>query len=103
MEPTGKYWIPVHNILETDCKIVLAHPKYIKSIRGKKADKKDAKWIADNFKHDLVSSSFISPADIRQLRDLVHYHTKLTIFTTGENNSVQNHLTVSNLKLDIVL
>ena len=40
MESTGKYWIPVYNILETDCKIVLAHPKYVKAIRGKKTDKK---------------------------------------------------------------
>ena len=47
MESTGKYWIPVYNILETDCKIVLAHPKYVKAIRGKKTDRKDAKWIAD--------------------------------------------------------
>ena len=102
MESTGKYWIPVYNILETDCKIVLAHPKYVKAIRGKKTDKKDAKWIADIFKHDLVSGSFIPPADIRQLRDLVRYHTKLTSFTTGEKNRVQNCLTVSNLKLDSV-
>ena len=102
MESTGKYWIPVYNILETDCKIVLAHPKYVKAIRGKKTDKKDAKWIADIFKHDLVSGSFIPPADIRQLRDLVRYHTKLTNFTTGEKNRVQNCLTVSNLKLDSV-
>lgn len=102
MESTGKYWIPVYNILETDCKIVLAHPKYVKAIRGKKTDKKDAKWIADIFKHDLVSGSFIPPADIRQLRDLVRYHTKLTSFTTGEKNRVQNCLTVSNMKLDSV-
>ena len=91
MESTGKYWIPVYNILETDCKIVLAHPKYVKAIRGKKTDKKDAKWIADIFKHDLVSGSFIPPADIRQLRDLVRYHTKLTSFTTGEKNRAQNY------------
>ena len=32
MESTGKYWIPVYNILETDCKIVLAHPKYVKAM-----------------------------------------------------------------------
>lgn len=102
MESTGKYWIPVYNILETDCKIVLAHPKYVKAIRGKKTDKKDAKWIADIFKHDLVSGSFIPPADIRQLRDLVRYHAKLTNFTTGEKNRAQNCLTVSNLKLDSV-
>ena len=80
----------------------MAHPKYVKAIRGKKTDKKDAKWIADIFKHDLVSGSYIPPADIRQLRDLVRYHTKLTNFTTGEKNHAQNCLTVSNLKLDSV-
>ena len=41
MESTGKYWIPVYNILKTDCKIVLIHPKYVKAIRGKKTDNKD--------------------------------------------------------------
>jgi transposase len=102
MESTGKYWIPVYNILESTCNIVLAHPKYVKAIRGKKTDKKDAKWIADIFKHDLVSGSFIPPADIRQLRDLVRYRRKLTNFTTGEKNRAQNCLTVSNFKLDDV-
>ena len=100
MEPTGKYWLPIYNILETDCKIVLTHPKYVKAICGKKTDKKDAKWVAGIFKHDLVPASFIPPADIRQLRDLVRYHTKLTNFTVGEKNRAQNYLTVSNLKLD---
>ena len=102
MESTGKYWIPVYNILEPSCNIVLAHPKYVKSIRGKKTDKKDAKWIADIFKHDLVSGSFMPPADIRQLRDFMRYHFKLTNFTTGEKNRMQNCLTMSNLKLDDV-
>ena len=102
MESTGKYWIPVYNILEPTCNIVLAHPKYVKSIRGKKTDKKDAKWIADIFKHDLVPGSFIPPADIRQLRDLVRYHWKLTNFIAGEKNRAQNCLTVSNIKLDDV-
>lgn len=102
MESTGKYWIPVYNILEPTCTMVLAHPKYVKAIRGKKTDRKDAKWIADIFKHDLVSGSFIPPADIRQLRDLMRYHWKLTNFTTGEKNRAQNCLTVSNIKLDDV-
>ena len=102
MESTGKYWIPIYNILESTCNIVLAHPKYVKAIRGKKTDKRDAKWIADIFKHDLVSGSFIPPADIRQLRDLVRYHWKLTNFNVGEKNRAQNCLTVSNIKLDDV-
>ena len=102
MESTGKYWIPIYNILEHTCNIVLAHPKYVKAIRGKKTDKLDAKWIADIFKHDLVSGSFIPPADIRQLRDLVRYHWKLTNFNVGEKNRAQNCLAVSNIKLDDV-
>ena len=103
MESTGKYWIPVYNVLEHTCKIVLAHPKYVKAIRGKKTDKKDAKWIADIFKHDLVVGSFIPPLDIRQLRDLCRYRTKLVGFNTGEKNRVQNCLTVSNIQLASVV
>jgi transposase len=91
------------NILEEKCKVVLAHPKYVKAIRGKKTDKKDAKWIADLFKHDLVSGSFMPPADVRQLRDLVRYHSKLTNMVSSEKNRFQNSLTVSNIQLANVL
>ena len=102
MESTGKYWIPVWNVLEPTCDLVLAHPKYLKAIKGKKTDKRDAKWIADVFKFDMLNGSFIPPTDIRQLRDLVRYHVKLTSYTTGEKNRAQNCLTVSNIKLDDV-
>jgi transposase len=95
MESTGKYWIPVWNIIETTCNPVLAHPKYLKAIKGKKTDKRDAKWIADIFKHDLLNGSFIPPADIRQLRDLVRYYFKLTSYTVGEKNRAQNCFTVN--------
>jgi len=40
MESTGKYWHPVFNILEGYCDVVVANPKYVKGIRGKKTDKK---------------------------------------------------------------
>ena len=103
MESTGKYWIPVYNVLETDCTIVLVHPKYVKAIRGKKTDKKDAKWIADLFKHDLVAGSFMPPTDIRQLRDLMRYRYKLTCFMSSEKNRLQNCLTVSNIQLGNVV
>ena len=103
MESTGKYWIPVYNVLEKDCSIVLAHPKYVKAIRGKKTDKKDAKWIADLFKHDLVAGSFMPPTDIRQLRDLMRYRFKLTCFKSSEKNRLQNCLTVSNIQFGNVV
>ncbi len=101
MESTGKYWIPVFNVLETEPKmnIVLVHPKYVKAIKGKKTDKKDSKWICDLFKHDLLKASFIPPKDIRELRELTRYRFKLVCMRTSERNRYQNSMTVSNIGL----
>lgn len=101
MESTGKYWIPVYNVLEENekMKIVLVHPKYVKAIKGKKTDKKDSKWICDLFKHDLVKGSFIPPKDIRALRDLCRYRYKLICIRSSERNRYQNCMTVSNIGL----
>ena len=102
MESSGKYWIPVFNILEKTCFVTLVHPKYTKPQRGNKTDRKDAKWICDLFMCDMIKPSFIPSPEIRQLRDLIRYRTKLTNMLTGEKNRAQNCLTVSNLKLDDV-
>jgi len=102
MESAGKFWIPVFNILEKTLWVTLAHPKYTKPQKGNKTDRKDAKWICDLFMCDMIKPSFIPPPDIRELRDLVRYHRKLTNMLTGEKNRAQNCLTVSNLKLDDV-
>ena len=45
MESTGKYQIPVFNVLEDEINVFVVHPKYTKAIKGKKTDKKDSKWI----------------------------------------------------------
>ena len=50
----------------------------------------------------MVKPSFIPPADIRELRDLVRYRYKPTCMVTGEKNRAQNCLTVSSLKPDDV-
>ena len=103
MESTGKYWIPVFNILEHhNLWVTLSHPKYTKPMIGNKTDRKDAKWICDLYMCGMVKPSFIPTADIRELRDLVRYRYKLTCMITGEKNRAQNCLTVSNLKLDEV-
>jgi len=114
MESTGKYWYPIYNILEQPTvvpphrepqklfNIVVTHPKYVKAIKGKKTDKRDAEWIANVFKFDMLRGSFIPPEDIRQLRDLCRYWVKLTSFNTSEKNRAQNCLTWGNFKLDSV-
>ena len=102
MESASRYWIPVFNALETTCKVTLAHPKYTKPQKGNKTDRKDAKWICDLFMCNMIKPSFIPPPDIRHLRDLIRYRTKLTNMLTSEKNRAQNCLTVSSLKLDDV-
>ena len=98
MESTGKYWIPVFNILEErSFTVCLSHPKYTKAIKNQKTDKKDSKWICDLYKHDLVRGSFIPPREIRELRDISRYYHKLIGMTSSESNRYQNCLTVSNL------
>lgn len=99
MESTGKYWIPVFNVLEEKCKCIITHPKYVRTIPGKKTDKKDSIWIADMFKHGLVEPSFMPPADIRQLRELMRYRNKLINTRSGEKNRFQNSLTMSNVQI----
>lgn len=104
MESTGKYWIPVFNILEeAKIYVLLTHPKYVRAIKGKKTDKKDSKWIADLFKFDMVRSSFIPPKDIRALREIARYRFKLVSMRSSEKNRYQNCMTVSNIGLANVL
>lgn len=103
MESTGKYYIPVYNVLEGFISnIVVANPKWVRAVKGEKDDDKDAKWIADLFKLGIVKGSFIPSKDIRILRELTRYKFKLTNIRSSEKNRYQNVLTVGNCKLDMV-
>lgn len=103
MESTGKYWIPIFNILEDEFNVIIANPKYIKAVKGKKTDKKDSIWITDLFKHDLCPQSFIPPKSTRCLRELLRYRFKLVNMSASEKQRIQNSLTISNISLDSVL
>ncbi|MFA9378893.1 MAG: IS110 family transposase [Lachnotalea sp.] len=103
MESTGKYWIPIFNVLEDSCHVVIANPKYVRAIKGQKTDDKDSAWIADLFKFDIVPSSYIPCREIRMLRELFRYRCKLIGHRASEKNRLQNCLTVSNIALASVL
>ena len=104
LESTGKYWIPIFNILEDSCHVVVANPKYVRAaIKGQKTDDKDSAWIADLFKFDIVPSSYIPCKEIRMLRELFRYRQKLIGHRSSEKNRLQNALTVSNIALASVL
>ena len=104
MESTGKYWVPVFNVLEKrDIRVVIANPKWVKAVKGNKDDTKDSKWIGDLFRIGLVKSSFIPAKDIRILRELTRYRYKLTSMKSSEKNRYQNAFTVCNVALDSVV
>lgn len=103
MESTGKYWIPVFNLLEDSIRVTVANPKWVKAVKGNKDDVKDSKWIGDLFRLGLVPGSFIPSKDIRILREYTRYRFKLVSCLRSEKNRFQNAFTVCNVALDAVV
>ena len=101
MESTRKYWIPIYNILEATCNIVLAHPKYVR-LSGER------KWTRR------------MPSELRTFSSTTWFLATLSLhrisasfgtwyITAGYSPTsllgkkpAQNCLTVSNIKLDDV-
>lgn len=104
MESTGKYWVPIYNILEAEgIHITVANPKWVKAVKGNKDDVKDSKWIGELFRLGLVPGSFIPDKPIRILREYTRYRTKLKSMASSEKNRFQNAFTVCNVALDSVV
>lgn len=103
MESTGKYWVPVSNLLEDVIHVTIANPKWVRAVKGNKDDKKDSKWIAELFRMGLVKGSFIPAKDIRILREFTRYRTRLVSQRSSEKNRLQNAFTVGNVAMDAVV
>lgn len=103
MESTGKYWVPVFNLLEEEINVTIANPKWVKAVKGNKDDTKDSKWIGDLFRLGLVKGSYIPCKPIRILREYTRYRYKLVCCRSSEKNRYQNALTVCNVALDSVV
>ena len=103
MESTGKYWVPVFNLLEDVIHVTLANPKWVKAVKGNKDDVKDSRWIGDLFRLGLVPGSYIPAKPIRILREYTRYRSKLVSCKSSEKNRFQNAFTVCNVALDAVV
>ena len=103
MESTGIYWKPIFNIIEDYFDITLANAQRIKNVPGRKTDVADAEWIAKLLQHGLIEKSFVSQADIHELRDLARLRKKWIGNITAEKNRIQKTLECSNIKLGSVI
>lgn len=102
LESTGIYWRPVFNLLEAVCTLILVNAQHIKAVPERKTDVKDSEWLADLVRHGLLRASFIPPAPIRDLRDLVRYRKTLVYERSQEVNRLHKLLETANIKLSSV-
>jgi transposase len=99
MESTGEYWRPVYNILEAEFETLLVNAAHVKNVPGRKTDVRDAQWLAELLQHGLLRPSFIPPAPIRELRDLVRHRSNFVRERATLVNRVQKVLEGANIKL----
>lgn len=103
MEATGVYWKPVWHMLEDGFVLVLANAQHIRNVPGRKTDVNDAMWISDLLAHGLVRSSFVPPAQIQELRDLMRTRKQLVREVSQHTLRIQKTLEDANLKVASVL
>ena len=103
IESTGVYWKPVFNILEGMVEVILVNARHIKAVPGRKTDVKDCEWLADLLRHGLLRASFIPPAHIRELRELIRYRQSLVKEQTAVANRIQKLIESGNIKLGQVV
>lgn len=106
MESTGVYWWPVYEALRQvggqGLIVEVVNAAHVKAVPGRKTDVKDAQWLARLMEVGLLRGSFIPPVDVRRLRDLTRYRTKLTEERTREKQRLLKTLEAGGIKLDNV-
>jgi transposase len=102
MEATGAYWKPIFYVLESEVECWLLNARHMKTVPGRKTDVKDAEWIAQLLQYGLLSSSFIPPPEIRNLRDLTRQRTQIVRDRATVANRIQKVLEDANIKLSSV-
>ncbi len=112
MESTGVYWFPVYNVLESilygddgkeKVNIIVANPRHMKNVPGKKTDVKDAQWIATLLRAGLLAPGCIPPKEIRELRDWTRYRDVLIKEMVGHKNRIEKRLQQCGFKLSTIL
>jgi hypothetical protein len=80
MEATGIYTMPVyHALLGPGCfdQVLVCNAAHVKNVPGRKTGAVDASWLAELLECGLLKGSFIPPAPIKAVRDVVRYRRKI--------------------------
>jgi transposase len=103
MESTSVYWMHVYELLEPVCTPAVVNAAHLKKVPGRKTDMNDAEWSAELHAHGLLRPSFVPPKEIRELRALTRYRTKLLAERTATRNRTIKLLETAGIKLSSVV
>jgi transposase len=105
MEATGVYSMPVyHALIEHGDfeRVLVCNAGHVKNVPGRKTDLADAEWLAQLLECGLLAGSFIPPAEVKAVRDLVRYRAKVSQQRTAEIARLGGVLQDAGIKLDSV-
>lgn len=103
VESTGRFWIPVHMILEGTIDLIVANAYKIKHTPKKKTDLKDSEWLAELCLNDMIEPSRIFPKEDRELRNLTRTREAYVRDLSKEKNRIHHVLESCSIKLASVI
>lgn len=104
MESTGIYWKAVFEALEDEeIEAMVVNARHVKKVPGRKTDVTDSEWLADLARCGLLRPSFIPPRDLRELRLLTRYRSKLSRILSAEKNRLHKVLDDCGIRLGAVV
>jgi transposase len=102
MEATGTCSMPVyHALLEhgQSGQVLVCNAGHVKNVPGRKAGMADAEWLAHLLECGLLRGSFIPPAGIKAVRDVIRYRTKVVQSRSSEIQRLDGVLQDAGIKL----
>jgi transposase len=105
MEATGSYSMPVYHALAEHGgfeRVLVCNAGHVKNVPGRKTDLADAEWLAQLLECGLLAGSFIPPAQVKAVRDLVRYRAKVSQQRTAEIARLGDVLQDAGIKIDSV-
>jgi transposase len=103
MESTGVYWMHVYELLEAVTMPAVVNAAHVKKVPGRKTDMNDAQWLSELHAHGLLRLSFVPPKEIRELRLIARYRTKLVAMRTSARNRTIKMIELAGVKLSSVV
>jgi len=104
MESTGIFWKNIYAALEKKgVPVSVVNARHVKQVPGRKTDVKDSQWLARLARYGLLKGSFIPEKDLRELRLVARYRTKLNRTLSSELNRLHKILDDAGVRLGNVV